>query len=573
MFLKYLSIGRKLGLAFAMLVAISVTISYVTFNSLQSLNQEDRWTVHTYEVIDEAGELLVALVNQETGMRGYLISAEKSFLEPVTEGRTAFQQQLTELFELTSDNPAQQARVEKLKALEEEWRSKVSEQQLKLMENQKTQYEARAMEESGAGKALMDEMRKVQAELVEEEESLLEVRERAKAAATKRASMTILVGSVVLVGASIAVALALSIPISRGLNQSVSVVEAVARGNLDMNLKSTSGDEIGTLLDAMGRMVLDLRRMSSAAEQIAKGDLTNDITPRSEEDRLGIALRDMLTRLRDVIVNANQNAEQVAAGAAQMSQASGALSEGAHRQASAVQEASAAIEEMTANTNLSADNAGHTEATAVKSAAEAKKSGEAVSRAVSAMRSISEKINIIQEIARQTDLLALNAAVEAARAGAHGKGFAVVASEVRKLAERSQSAAAEINNLSKETLDVSGEAGRMLDALVPNIQRTADLVQEISAASREQSIGAGQINQAITDLDAVIQKNAAAAEEFAATSRLLAGNAGELANAIGFFKLDNSRKRTVITGGDEFPLEDGIASVEQMPASPDLLAS
>jgi methyl-accepting chemotaxis protein len=151
------------------------------------------------------------------------------------------------------------------------------------------------------------------------------------------------------------------------------------------------------------------------------------------------------------------------------------------------------------------------------------------------MKTIADKINIIQEIARQTDLLALNAAVEAARAGAHGKGFAVVASEVRKLAERSQHAAGEISRLSAQTVDVSGEAGKMLEALVPNIQRTADLVQEISAATREQNLGADQINQSIRELDRVIQQNAAAAQQAAATSHELASQAKELTNAMGYF--------------------------------------
>lgn len=538
--LNNLSIGRKLGHAFALLVAISVTISYMTFNSLRSLAEQDRWTVHTYEVIDEGGEMIAAILNQEAGMRGYMVSADESFLDRVEENRNIFQGQLRDLSELTSDNPVQQERLKKLGALEEKWRTEVSDRQITLMKEPATQDEARALEAAGAGKPLLAEIRAIHHDLVAEEENLLGERAGAKEVARERAATTILVGSTVLVVTSIIVGLALSIPISRGLNESVSVAEAVARGNLDVAPQSSARDEVGTLLDAMGRMVMDLRGMSSAAEQIAKGDLTVEIEPRSKDDRLGIALRDMVARLRDVIVNANRNAEQVAAGASQMSEASNALSEGANSQAAAAEEASASIEEMSANINRSADNAGQTEKTAVLSADEARKSGEAVGRAVAAMKTIAEKINIIQEIARQTDLLALNAAVEAARAGTHGKGFAVVASEVRKLAERSQTAAAEISELSKQTVDVSGEAGRMLETLVPNIQRTADLVQEISAATREQNIGAEQINQAIGELDTVIQKNAASAEEFAATSRQLADNATELAEVISYFKVDRS---------------------------------
>jgi len=195
------------------------------------------------------------------------------------------------------------------------------------------------------------------------------------------------------------------------------------------------------------------------------------------------------------------------------------------------------VEEMTATIRQSTDNAVQTETIATQSAADAQSSGKAVGKAVEAMRTIAEKITIVQEIARQTDLLALNAAVEAARAGEHGKGFAVVASEVRKLAERSQQAAAEIGRLSSETVTVSAEAGRMLETLVPNIQRTADLVQEIAAASREQNIGAEQINGAIRDLDQVIQQNAAAAEQASATAATLAQQSSELQGMVSAFTL------------------------------------
>ncbi|MEN3151224.1 methyl-accepting chemotaxis protein, partial [Neorhizobium sp. IRAMC:178] len=150
------------------------------------------------------------------------------------------------------------------------------------------------------------------------------------------------------------------------------------------------------------------------------------------------------------------------------------------------------------------------------------------------------KISIVQEIARQTDLLALNAAVEAARAGEHGKGFAVVASEVRKLAERSQAAAAEISALSGDTVQVATEAGEMLNKLVPDIQKTAELVSEISAACREQDIGASQINEAIQQLDKVTQQNAGASEEMSATSEELASQAEELQASIAFFKVDRA---------------------------------
>ena len=162
---------------------------------------------------------------------------------------------------------------------------------------------------------------------------------------------------------------------------------------------------------------------------------------------------------------------------------------------------------------------------------------------VSAMKEIATKISIIEEIARQTNLLALNAAIEAARAGEHGKGFAVVASEVRKLAERSQSAAGEISQLSTSSVAIAEQAGEMLNKMLPDIQKTAELVQEISASSKEQDTGADQINKAIQQLDQVIQQNAGSAEEMASTTEELSSQAEQLKATIAFFTLDTKRQR------------------------------
>ena len=198
------------------------------------------------------------------------------------------------------------------------------------------------------------------------------------------------------------------------------------------------------------------------------------------------------------------------------------------------------MEEMAANIKQNADNATQTEKIARQSAKDAQASGEAVGRPCSAMQTIAEKITIVQEIARQTDLLALNAAVEAARAGEHGRGFAVVASEVRKLAERSQTAATEIGAVSSETVKAAQQASDMLASLVPDIVKTAELVTEITAACREQDIGADQINQAIQQLDKVTQHNASASEQMSATSEELSAQAEQLRSCIGYFQVGAS---------------------------------
>ena len=289
-----------------------------------------------------------------------------------------------------------------------------------------------------------------------------------------------------------------------------------------------------------------LRIAGDAVRAVAEGDLTRtaEITSRDEIGDLLGHLNTMIERLRGVVADAVAASENVSGGSQELSATSEQMSQGATEQASAAEEASASMEQMAANIKQNADNASQTEKIARQSAKDAEVSGDAVNRAVSAMQTIAERITIVQEIARQTDLLALNAAVEAARAGEHGKGFAVVASEVRKLAERSQTAAAEIGAVSSETVKAAQSAGEMLTTLVPNIRKTAELVSEISAACREQDIGASQINEAIQQLDKVTQQNASASEEMSATSEELAAQAEELQTSIAYFRTDAAGGQT-----------------------------
>lgn len=274
--------------------------------------------------------------------------------------------------------------------------------------------------------------------------------------------------------------------------------------------------------------------------KLAKGDLTVDIEVKSQDEtgKLLKAMKDMVANLRDIVANVQISADNVASGSQELSANSEEMSQGATEQAASAEEASSSMEQMAANIKQNADNAQQTEKIALKSAEDAGKGGEAVTRTVGAMKEIAEKISIIEEIARQTDLLALNAAIEAARAGEHGKGFAVVASEVRKLAERSQKAAGEISSLSCTSVEVAEKAGQMLNQIVPDIQKTAELVQEINAASNEQNSGADQVNRAIQQLDQVIQQNASASEEIASTAEELSSQAEHLQETIAFFKIN-----------------------------------
>jgi hypothetical protein len=255
---------------------------------------------------------------------------------------------------------------------------------------------------------------------------------------------------------------------------------------------------------------------------------------------IGIAAwvtRDMLLVVGDL----KNAADNVASGSQLIAAGSQQLSEGAMGQASSMEEVSTSIEEMSSTIAQNADNAVQTEKIAMKSAATATESGKAVSQTVGAMKDIAGKISIIEEIARQTNLLALNAAIEAARAGEHGKGFAVVASEVRKLAERSQTAAGEISDLSASSVEVAEKAGVMLDKLVPDIQKTAELVQEISAATKEQTSGVEQINAAAMQLNQIIQQNSGSAEEMASTAEELSSQSEQLQYTITVLTADEGK--------------------------------
>ncbi|SIR57998.1 methyl-accepting chemotaxis protein [Bosea sp. TND4EK4] len=353
-----------------------------------------------------------------------------------------------------------------------------------------------------------------------------------------RMTLIAVVAIALLLGIGIAIWLAVSI--ANGLGRAVGLATAVAEGDLSQTVAITTKDEIADLVTAMNTMTQNLSATAAIATAISKGDLTIEAKRLSDKDTLGIALETMLAKLREVVGQVNTAAENMSSGSQELSASAEQLSQGSTEQASSTEEASASMEEMAANVKQNAENASQTEQIAARSAKDAEASGVAVGKAVEAMQIIAQKINIVQEIARQTDLLALNAAVEAARAGEHGKGFAVVASEVRKLAERSQAAATEIGALSSDTVKVAQEAGGMLAKLVPDIKKTAELVEEITAACREQDVGSGQINQAIQQLDKVTQQNAAASEEVSATSEELASQAEQLQSTIAFFKLDDT---------------------------------
>ncbi|GEM_PF-109107 len=322
------------------------------------------------------------------------------------------------------------------------------------------------------------------------------------------------------------------------LNVAAEHIDRVSRGDIPEKITDEYKGDFNQIRNNLNMLADAMNDITHLAEEMADGNLTVEIRERSDQDTLMQALNLMLRRLNQVVISVKSAAEGVADGSQKLSAGSEKISQGAAEQSASAEETSASMEQMTSNISQSADNAHLTERIALKSAEDAHEGGNAVAETVTAMKNITQKISIIEDIVAQTDLLALNAAIEAARAGEHGKGFAVVAAEVRKLAQRSQKVAVVISELSGTSVKIAENAGRLLARIVPDVQKTADLVQEISASTNEQNMGAEQINKAVQQLDMVIQQNVSLSEEMASTSGTLANQAEQLQNSIEFFKVN-----------------------------------
>ncbi|PID73844.1 MAG: hypothetical protein CSB33_01560 [Desulfobacterales bacterium] len=325
-------------------------------------------------------------------------------------------------------------------------------------------------------------------------------------------------------------------------------VEKIAAGELPRRISKVYAGDFNRIRKNLNELIDSSDTVTQLAYRLAAGDLTVNVVERSSNDRLMQALNKMVQKLAEITSSVRKAADQVALGSRHMQAASESMAEGASRQAASSEEASASMEEMASSTSQNADNAARTERIAVKAVEDAGRSLEAANKSVRAMKEIAREIVVVEDIAGQTNLLALNAAIEAARAGADGKGFAVVAMEIRKLSEKSRQSAERISDLSSSTMEIAEAAGGLLGDLMPDIGRTADLVQEISAASGQQSAGAQQLNRAIQDLEIVIQRNSSAAEEMSSTAAELSAQAIHLQEAVSFFRTPDGKQTPALYG-------------------------
>ncbi len=333
------------------------------------------------------------------------------------------------------------------------------------------------------------------------------------------------------------------------LNMAANYIERISIGDMPPAITDHYNGDFNTIKKNINVLIGSLNQVIEKAKMVASGDLSVSLKKRSENDELMQAISDMVKAIAGIVEEIQTAADNVALGSQQMSSTTESLSQGASEQASSAEEISSSMEQMAANINQNADNAQQTEKIALKAARDIAEGSKVVDQTVASMKNIAVKISIISEIASRTDLLAINAAIEAARAGEHGKGFAVVAAEVRKLAERSQIAATEIEDVSRSSVAIAEQSGKLLAEIVPDIQRTARLVQEIAASSLEQNNGANQVNKAIQQLSQVTNENAASAEELATSTEELSSQADLLKDVISFFKIESKQRREVRKSG------------------------
>jgi methyl-accepting chemotaxis protein len=325
--------------------------------------------------------------------------------------------------------------------------------------------------------------------------------------------------------------------ISEPVAQVTAVHKAIVEGDFDQQVDVTADGELGTLQRSCRDLLEYLQSLAVQADRLSAGDLTSAIKPRSDRDRLGASWANMSTQLTRTIENARAASSSVSLAAQHLTSSSNVLSNGTSQQAASVEETTASLEEMSSSITQNADHSRNLEQMAMRGAQDAEEAAGSVLKTVQAMKTIAERIGIIQDIAYQTNLLALNAAIEAARAGEQGRGFAVVAAEIRRLAERSQTAAKQISELTTGSLAIASTSGQKLEQLAPSIRRTAEVVQELAAASAEQAAGVGQMNRAMGQVDQVTQQNASASEELSATAEELRLQAESLEKLLAFFKV------------------------------------
>lgn len=499
--LSNLSIAKKLGAGFGLIIAIICILVYVARHGFTEVDNSVKWNIHTYQTVDGANNLLISLTNIETGMRGFALSGQDDFLEPYNAGKTAFEQTWTTLKNLTSDNPTQQSRLDELKATQMKWLSEDIERSIQL--RRAVVQGASSMDDmvqriiDRQDKAKMDKMRKIIADFSNDESKLLGVRNEAMQSAEQNAIWTLIGGGILAAVAAVVIAFSLSASIKRRLNDAIQVAQAIAAGRLDTQISSTGEDEIGSLLKAFSAMQQRLREMISEIKGGAEQLLTaaHDISNTSEQ--LAVAARDQSSSASSMAATVEELTVSISHVSTSANEAHGISTDSGKRSIEGGNVIKQTLDSMT------------------QIAGTVQSSAEQISELDRHADQITSIVNVISEIAEQTNLLALNAAIEAARAGDQGRGFAVVADEVRLLAQRTGKSTQEIADMIKKIQASTQDAVSSMNVGVTQVNQGVELAHSASQAIDEIRSGSDRIISVVDQISMALREQSAASQDVA----------------------------------------------------------